>query len=87
VPVVAARPLRRAVRIGRPLVQRIVLPSQVDLPVRRGDILGELRVYERNRLLGSSPLVAAENRDAPSKVERVKWYAGRTVSHIGGWFS
>lgn len=87
VPVVAARPLRRAVRIGRPLVQRIVLPSQVDLPVRRGDILGELRVYERNRLLGSSPLAAAENRDAPSKVERVKWYAGRTVSHIGGWFS
>jgi D-alanyl-D-alanine carboxypeptidase (penicillin-binding protein 5/6) len=87
VPVVAARPLRRAVRIGRPLVQRIVLPSQVELPVRRGDVLGELRVYERNRLLGRAPLVAAEDRDAPSTVERVKWYAGRTLSHIGGWFS
>jgi serine-type D-Ala-D-Ala carboxypeptidase (penicillin-binding protein 5/6) len=87
VPVVAARPLRRAVRIGRPLVQRIVLPSQVELPVRRGDVLGELRVYERNRLLGRAPLVAAEDRDAPSAVERVKWYAGRTLSHIGGWFS
>jgi serine-type D-Ala-D-Ala carboxypeptidase (penicillin-binding protein 5/6) len=87
VPVVAARPLRRAVRIGRPLVQRIVLPSQVELPVRRGDVLGELRVYERNRLLGRTPLVAAEDRDAPSAVERVKWFAGRTLSHIGGWFS
>jgi serine-type D-Ala-D-Ala carboxypeptidase (penicillin-binding protein 5/6) len=87
VPVVAARPLRRAVRIGRPLVQRLVLPSQVELPVRRGDVLGELRVYERNRLLGRAPLVAAEDRDAPSAVERVKWYAGRTLSHIGGWFS
>jgi D-alanyl-D-alanine carboxypeptidase (penicillin-binding protein 5/6) len=87
VPVVAARPLRRAVRIGRPLVQRIVLPSQVELPVRRGDVLGELSVYERNRLLGRAPLVAAEDRDAPSTVERVKWYAGRTLSHIGGWFS
>jgi serine-type D-Ala-D-Ala carboxypeptidase (penicillin-binding protein 5/6) len=87
VPVVAARPLRRAVRIGRPLVQRLVLPSQVELPVRRGDVLGELRVYERNRLLGRAPLVAAEDRDAPSTVERVKWYAGRTLSHIGGWFS
>jgi serine-type D-Ala-D-Ala carboxypeptidase (penicillin-binding protein 5/6) len=86
-PVVAARPLRRAVRIGRPLVQRIVLPSQVELPVRRGDVLGELRVYERNRLLGRTPLVAAEDRDAPSAVERVKWFAGRTLSHIGGWFS
>jgi serine-type D-Ala-D-Ala carboxypeptidase (penicillin-binding protein 5/6) len=87
VPVVAARPLRRAVRIGRPLVQRIVLSSQVELPVRRGDVLGELRVYERNRLLGRTPLVAAEDRDAPSALERVKWYAGRTLSHIGGWFS
>jgi D-alanyl-D-alanine carboxypeptidase (penicillin-binding protein 5/6) len=87
VPVVAARPLRRAVRIGRPLVQQAVLPSQVDLPVRRGDVIGELRVYERNRLLGSSALVAAEDRNVPSRVERVKWYAGRTLSHIGGWFS
>jgi D-alanyl-D-alanine carboxypeptidase (penicillin-binding protein 5/6) len=87
VPVVAARPLRRAVRIGRPLVQRVVLPSLADLPVRRGDVLGELRVYERGRLLGRSPLVAAEDRPAPSAVDRVKWYAARTASHIGSWFS
>jgi serine-type D-Ala-D-Ala carboxypeptidase (penicillin-binding protein 5/6) len=87
VPVVAARPLRRAVRVGRPLVQRVVLPSQVDLPVRLGDVLGELRVYERGRLIARTPLVANEERDAPSSVERVKWYAGRAVSHIGGWFT
>jgi serine-type D-Ala-D-Ala carboxypeptidase (penicillin-binding protein 5/6) len=87
VPVVAARPLRRAVRIGRPLVQRVVLPGQVDLPVRRGDVLGELRFYERDRLVARTQLVAAEDRDAPSVVERVKWYAGRAASHIGGWFS
>jgi D-alanyl-D-alanine carboxypeptidase (penicillin-binding protein 5/6) len=87
VPVVAARPVRRAVRIGRPLVQRVVLPSRVELPVRRGDVLGELRIYERKRLVGRTELVAGEDRDAPSAVERVKWYAGRTLSHIGGWFS
>ena len=87
VPVVAARPLRRAVRIGRPLVQRVVLPGTVDLPVSRGDVLGELRVYERERLLARTPLVAAEDRDAPSVVERVRWYSGRVVSHIGGWFT
>ncbi|HEV3478422.1 MAG TPA: D-alanyl-D-alanine carboxypeptidase family protein [Gaiellaceae bacterium] len=87
VPAVAARPLRRAVRIGRPLVQRVVLPSRVELPVRRGDVLGELRIYERNRLVGRTELVAAEDREAPSAVERVKWYAGRTLSHIGGWFT
>jgi D-alanyl-D-alanine carboxypeptidase (penicillin-binding protein 5/6) len=84
---VAARPLRRAVRIGRPLVQRVVLADLVDLPVRRGDVLGELRVYDRGKLLGRTPLVASEDRDAPGAVDRVKWYAGRTASHIGGWFS
>jgi serine-type D-Ala-D-Ala carboxypeptidase (penicillin-binding protein 5/6) len=87
VPVVAARPLRRAVRIGRPVVQQVVLPSRANLPIRRGDELGELRFYERGRLLGRSPLLAAEDRDEPSFVERIAWYAGRTLSHIGGWFS
>jgi D-alanyl-D-alanine carboxypeptidase (penicillin-binding protein 5/6) len=87
VPVVTARPLKRAVRIGRPLEQRVVLQPLADLPVRRGDVLGQLRIYERGRLIARAPLVASEDRDAPSVVERVKWYSGRTLSHIGGWFS
>jgi serine-type D-Ala-D-Ala carboxypeptidase (penicillin-binding protein 5/6) len=87
VPVVAARPLRRAVRIGRQLEQRVVLPDLAELPIRRGDVLGQLRFYERGRLIARAPLVAAEDRPAPSVVDRVKWYAGRTLSHIGGWFS
>jgi serine-type D-Ala-D-Ala carboxypeptidase (penicillin-binding protein 5/6) len=87
VPVVAARPLRRAVRIGRPLEQRVVLAGEADLPVRRGDVLGEVRVYDRGKLLGRSELVASEDRDEPSAIERVKWYASRTAAHIGGWFS
>jgi serine-type D-Ala-D-Ala carboxypeptidase (penicillin-binding protein 5/6) len=86
-PVVAARPLERAVRIGRPLEQRVVLQDVADLPVRRGDVLGELRFYERRRLIGRSPLVAAEDREAPGAVARVRWYASRTVSHIGGWLT
>jgi serine-type D-Ala-D-Ala carboxypeptidase (penicillin-binding protein 5/6) len=87
VPAVAAKPLRRAVRIGRSLVQRAVLPSQVELPVRRGDVLGELRILDRDKVVARTPLVAAEGRDAPSRVEKVKWYAGRTAHHIGSWFS
>ena len=87
VPVVAARPLRRAVRIGRPLEQQVVLMGEADLPVRRGDVLGELRVYDRGKILGRTSLVAAEDRDEPSALERVKWYASRTAAHIGGWFS
>ena len=87
VPVVPARALKRAVRIGRPLVQRVVLDGEAELPVHRGDVLGELRVLDRDRVVGRTPLVAAEDRKAPSTVERVKWYAGRTKAHIKGWFS
>ncbi|HEX7255229.1 MAG TPA: D-alanyl-D-alanine carboxypeptidase family protein [Gaiellaceae bacterium] len=87
VPAVAARPLRRPVRIGRPLVERVVLPSRLDLPVREGQVVGELRVYDRKRLLGRTPLVAAEARDDPGFLDRTGWYAGRTVDHIGGWFT
>jgi serine-type D-Ala-D-Ala carboxypeptidase (penicillin-binding protein 5/6) len=87
VSVVAARPLRRAVRIGRPLEQRVVLTSQAALPVRRGDVLGELAVYDRGRLLGRTQLVSTEDREKPNALDRVGWYGSRAVSHIGGWFS
>jgi serine-type D-Ala-D-Ala carboxypeptidase (penicillin-binding protein 5/6) len=86
VPVVAARPLRRAVRIGRPLEQRVVLTSEAALPVRGGDIMGELSVYDRGRLLGRTELVAAEDREKPNTLDRIGWYGSRAVSHIGGWF-
>ena len=65
VPVVAARPMRRPVRIGRPLVERVVLPSRLDLPVREGQVVGEVRVYDRKRILGRTPLVAAEAQRRP----------------------
>ena len=55
VPVVAARPMRRPVRIGRPLVESVVMPSRLDLPVREGQVVGEVRVYDRKRLLGRTP--------------------------------
>jgi D-alanyl-D-alanine carboxypeptidase len=85
VPVVAARPLRRAVRVGRPLEERVVLPKLAELPIRRGDALGQLRIYDRGKLIARTPLVAGEDRDAPGTVDRVKWLASRTASRIGGW--
>jgi serine-type D-Ala-D-Ala carboxypeptidase (penicillin-binding protein 5/6) len=87
VPVVAARPLRRPVRIGRPLVQRVVVPRLLELPVRRGQVVGELRVFDRKRLVGRSALVAAESREEPGIVDRSGWYAGRALARVGGWFT
>ena len=87
VPVVAARPVRRAVRIGRPLIERVVLPSRLELPVHRGQVVGQLRIYDGKRVIGRAPLVAAEDRDEPGVLDRSAWYAGRAIDHIGGWFT
>jgi D-alanyl-D-alanine carboxypeptidase (penicillin-binding protein 5/6) len=82
---VAAAPLVRSVRVGRPFVERVVAPSVLSLPVRAGQPLGEVRVYQDGRLVGSRPLVAAGSARRPGLAGRVTWYAGRTVHHIWGW--
>ncbi len=84
---VAEREVRRVVRVGRPLVQRVVAPVAVSLPVRRGQRLGEVRVYERGRLLARVPLVAARSVSRPDLLGRVGYYAERTVRHVVSWFS
>ena len=78
---VAPRPLLRVVRVDRMLEERVVAPTAVELPVRRGQRLGEVRVYENGKLLGSRPLVAAETVDRPGRAGRIRWYAGRTLSN------
>ncbi len=87
VELVATRPLLRVVRVGRPLVERVVAPAAVALPVARGQRLGEVRVYAGARLLGSRPLVAARSIARPGLRGRVTWYAGRTVHHVWSWVS
>ena len=84
---VPSRPLRRSVRVGVPLVERVIAPGVVGLPVHRGQQLGEVRVYARGRLLGSRPLVAARAVSRPGLASRVGWYAGRAAHHIGSWLS
>ena len=79
---VAPRRLARAVRVDRPLVERVVAPAVVALPVRRGQRLGEVRVYEGRRLLGRRPLVAARTIERPGFGDRVAWYAGRAAGNL-----
>jgi D-alanyl-D-alanine carboxypeptidase len=81
---VAERPLRRALRIGRPVVERVVAPTVVGLPVEKGEQLGVVRVYSRGRLIGERPLVAAESISAPGLSGKVKWYAKRTLANAWG---
>jgi D-alanyl-D-alanine carboxypeptidase (penicillin-binding protein 5/6) len=81
---VAEKPMLRVVRLRRPLVERVVAPASLDLPVRKGERVGEVRVYTAGKLLGTRALVAAESVEKPGLASRVGWYAGETVSNIWG---
>jgi D-alanyl-D-alanine carboxypeptidase (penicillin-binding protein 5/6) len=84
--VLPARGIVRPVRIDRPLVERVVAPSALALPVRKGRRLGEVRVYSGRRLVAHVGLVAGRSVSRPDFGGRVGFYAGRTFSHIGDWF-
>ena len=84
---VAAEPTLRLVRVDRPLVERVVAPVEVELPVRAGQRLGEVQVLDRGEVVASSPLVAAAGVPRPDRLERVGFYAGRTVHHLWGAIS
>jgi D-alanyl-D-alanine carboxypeptidase (penicillin-binding protein 5/6) len=87
VPLVASRRLLRVVRVDRPLVEHVVAPTAVSLPVHKGEALGEVRVYDGRRLVGRRPLVAARAVDAPGLLGRARWNATRTLEHLGGFFT
>ena len=87
VDLVAPHSVGRAVVTGRPLVERIVAPMGVDLPVRKGQELGEVRVFERGKLVARSPLVAARSLEEPGAADRAGWYAKRAAHNMWGWVS
>jgi serine-type D-Ala-D-Ala carboxypeptidase (penicillin-binding protein 5/6) len=87
VELVAPKSVSRAVLVTRPLVERVVAPRGVELPVRKGEKLGEVRVYDRGRLIGRSPLVAARSVEEPNAVERSGWYVSQAAHNMWGWVS
>jgi D-alanyl-D-alanine carboxypeptidase (penicillin-binding protein 5/6) len=84
VELVAPRTLVRAVRLGAPLVERVVAPSALALPVAKGERLGRVEVYDGNRLVASSNLVAAEAVADAGLWAKAKWYATQTARNLSG---
>jgi D-alanyl-D-alanine carboxypeptidase (penicillin-binding protein 5/6) len=80
---VAEEPVERVVRKGRTFVERVVAPAMVDLPVRKGDRLGEVVVLDGDQVVARSALVAAEDVDEPGFGERAGWYAGHALAEAG----
>jgi D-alanyl-D-alanine carboxypeptidase (penicillin-binding protein 5/6) len=84
---VATGRVSRIVRVDRPLVERVVAPLVVSLPVRKGQALGEVQVYAGSKVIARRPLVAARAIARPGFVGRAEWYAGRSLDHVAGWFT
>lgn len=87
VALVARATVVRPARVGRPLLERIVAPTAVPLPVRAGQRLGEVRVYDGDRLVAAAPLVAARAVAEPGAFGKMAWYARRTLHHLVGFVS
>ena len=84
---VAGKPLVRVVRVGRPIVERIVAPTAVSLPVSRGEQLGRVEIWAGKARLGTRPLLAARAVPRPGLGARLRWYGTRTVHHLAGILS
>lgn len=87
VPLVAATSLVRLVHLGRPIVTRVIAPSALSLPVRRGEQIGQVEVWAGTTMLGSRPLYAGRSASRPGIGGRLRWYTTRTMHHLVGLFS
>ena len=82
-PLVAEKGVAATVLATRPLVETVVAPMVVDLPVRKGQRLGEVRVTEAGRLVAKVPLVASRGVDEAGFGTKSEWYAGQAVDEAG----
>ena len=84
VKLVAPRTIVGALRKGKPLVERVIAPTTLALPVAKGERLGRVEVYDGNRLVAASNLVAAESVAEAGFFAKATWYATQTARNLWG---
>ena len=85
VELVAPRAIVRTLLEGTSLVERVVAPESVGLPVRTGTPYGRVEIYSADRLLASSNLVAASDVSEPGLFRKAWWYARTTAENLWGF--
>jgi serine-type D-Ala-D-Ala carboxypeptidase (penicillin-binding protein 5/6) len=80
----APRSVVRTLRTGKQLVERVVAPASLTLPVAAGAKLGRVDVYDGDRLVASSDLVAAEAVPDAGLLAKAKWYLAQTARNLWG---
>lgn len=84
VELIAPRTLVRTLRTGKPLVERVVAPRSLELPVAKGDRLGRVEVYDGDRLVAASNLVSADAVPDAGLLAKARWYLTRTAKNFWG---
>ena len=69
------------------LVEKVVAPDTLDVPVAQGDPVGEIVVYDGDKVVARRPLVSTATISEPTLPERVRWYAGRALDEAGDMLS
>jgi serine-type D-Ala-D-Ala carboxypeptidase (penicillin-binding protein 5/6) len=89
VELVAAEGASQVVRLGSgtQFVERVVAPLTVELPVRRGQKVGEVVVTDGEREVARADLVAARDVEAPGFRDRAGWYSDRALDEAGSMLS
>jgi D-alanyl-D-alanine carboxypeptidase (penicillin-binding protein 5/6) len=87
VDLVAPRTMPRTVHESTSLLERVVAPTSVGVPVRKGQHLGRVEVWNGNRLLASSRLVAAADVSEPGVAGKGAWFVRRTAGNLWGLVS
>jgi D-alanyl-D-alanine carboxypeptidase (penicillin-binding protein 5/6) len=82
VELVATRGATEPILVGRPLVERVVAPTALGLPVADGQRVGRIEVYDGNRLVASSNLVAAEGVPDAGLWDKAQWYVTQTFRNL-----
>jgi D-alanyl-D-alanine carboxypeptidase (penicillin-binding protein 5/6) len=79
--------VRATVPLDHTLVEKVAAPESLDLPVSQGDPVGEIVVYDGDKVVARHPLVSSETVGEPSLPARVRWYAGRALDEAGDMLS
>jgi hypothetical protein len=79
VALVAEDRARVTVPLDHTLVEQIVAPDTIELPVAQGDPVGEIVVYDGDQVVARRPLVSTATISEPTLPERVRWYSGRAL--------
>lgn len=82
VELVAQAPAVHTILLGSSLVERVVAPESVALPVAQGQELGRVEILEKGRVVASSPLVAAEAVSEPGLLSKALWLVTETADNL-----